>query len=126
MEDYLCREVLVVGICGLAAVTVYLANGGGIWNLQSESKAEFSTFRVIPAFIWNNMKQFFLLNFNWISTLLAAGCVGKTVWEKKRRGIDGAPFQYPELAAGLLGAFLVNILFTAYILRLLWQDIISS
>lgn len=111
MEDYLCREVLVVGICGLAAVTVYLANGGGIWNLQSESKAEFSTFRVIPSFIWNNMKQFFLLNFNWISTLLAAGCVGKAVWEKKRRGIDGAPFQYPELAAGLLGALLVNILF---------------
>lgn len=111
MEDYLCREVLVVGICGLAAVTVYLANGGGIWNLQSESKAEFSTFRVIPSFIWNNMKQFFLLNFNWISTLLAAGCVGKTVWEKKRKGIDRAPFQYPELAMGLLGAFLVNILF---------------
>lgn len=111
MEDYLCREVLVVGICGLAAVAVYLANGGGIWNLQSESKAEFSTFRVIPSFIWNNMKQFFLLNFNWISTLLAAGCVGKAVWEKKRKGIDRAPFQYPELAAGLLGAFLVNILF---------------
>ena len=111
MEDYLCREVLVVGICGLAAVTVYLANGGGIWNLQSESKAEFSTFRVIPSFIWNNMKQFFLLNFNWISTLLAAGCVGKAVWEKKRKGIDRAPFQYPELAMGLLGAFLVNILF---------------
>ena len=111
MEDYLCREVLVVGICGLAAVAVYLANGGGIWNLQSESKAEFSTFRVIPSFIWNNMKQFFLLNFNWISTLLAAGCVGKAVWEKKRKGIDRAPFQYPELAMGLLGAFLVNILF---------------
>ena len=111
MEDYLCREVLIVGICGLAAVAVYLANGGGIWNLQSESKAEFSTFRIIPSFIWNNMKQFFLLNFNWISTLLAAGCVGKAVWEKKRKGIDGAPFQHPELAAGLLGAFLVNILF---------------
>lgn len=111
LEDYLCREVLIVGICGLAAVTVYLANGGGIWNLQSESKAEFSTIRVIPSFIWNNMKQFFLLNFNWISTLLVAGCMGKAVWEKKRTGINRTSFPYPELTAGILGAFLVNILF---------------
>ena len=110
MQDYLCREALIVGICGLAAVAIYLANGGGIWNLQSESKAEFSTFRVIPSFIWNNLKQFFWLNFNWISTLLAAGCIGKAVGEKKK-GIKREPFQRPELIAGILGAFLGNIFF---------------
>ena len=111
MEDYLCREVAVLGAFGFIALVFYLINGGDIWNLQSESKAEFSTITIIPSFIWNNLRQFFLLNFNWISTLLVAGCIGKSVWEKRKKVQEKGNSQRQEVTAGILGAFLVNILF---------------
>lgn len=111
MEDPLCQEAVAAGICVLAVAAAFLISGGRIWSLQSESKAEFSTVTVIPSFIWNNIKQFFGLNFNWICTGITVFCIGKAVWERKKKRLVRKQSKRPELAAGILGAFLANILF---------------
>ncbi len=115
MKDYLCRGALIVGIAVLVAAVAYFGSGGRIWSLQSESREEFSTITIIPSFIWNNVKQFFILNFNWIGTAFAAGCmggcIGKVVLEKNKIEITGESSERQEVIAGIVGAFFVNILF---------------
>lgn len=110
MEDYLCREAAVTGICVLIIGALYLLGGGRIWSMQSESKAEFSTFTVIPAFIWNNIKQFYALNFNWIATILIAVCLIKAALEKKS-GTVRKITKKPEILAGISGGYLISVLF---------------
>ena len=110
MKDYLCREAAFICICVLLLVVIYSIGGGKLWSMQSASKSEFSTFSFIPSFVWNNIKQFFALNFNWIPTILIGVCLGKAFWNRKRGGTV-TRLKKPEIVAGILGGYLVNILF---------------
>lgn len=110
MKDYLCREAVCVCVCVFIIAAIYLLGGGKIWSMQSASKSEFSTFTFIPSFIWNNIKQFLGLNFNWIPTILIGVCLGKAIWNRMSGGTVNR-FNRPELIAGIFGGYLASVLF---------------
>ena len=110
MKDYLCKEAAFICVCVSLIVIIYLIGGGKLWSMQSSSKSEFSTFTFIPSFVWNNIKQFFGLNFNWIPTILISICFGKVLWNRKR-GKAVTRLKKPEMVAGILGGYLVNVIF---------------
>lgn len=60
----------ILSIAGGLLVLVYLISflksGGNIWNIQSDTIAGFSTFSFQSEFILFKLRQYFLLNFNWL------------------------------------------------------------
>lgn len=63
-------------ICAFIIGSLYLIfliyikmQGAGSWSLESD-QANFSTFSLQPEFVIHKLKQFYLLNFNWIITIM--------------------------------------------------------
>ena len=111
LREPLCLFSAVLGVAGTISLPIFWANGGKIWSSHSESKPEFSTITFIPEFIWNNIKQFYLLNFNWISTILIILCIilAFKEWSVHKRFYK--KLQNMEALAGVIGGYIVNILF---------------
>lgn len=69
------RRLFYAGFAGIilllvAVAGIYIVLGGTIWNYQREEIAYFGTIGFHPEFIAFKLKEFFLLNFNWIAVLL--------------------------------------------------------
>ena len=112
-KEPLCSVTAILGVVGVLGLILYLARGGYIWSIRSESKPEFSTVTFIPEFIWNNLKQFFIFNFNWISTLILFFCC-LLIFIKKRNFCFVEKNSNNSVIAGLLGGYLFSVLFFCF------------
>lgn len=56
------------------SIGAYYVLGGKLWNYQREEIEYFSTFGIYPEFIGFKLKEYFLLNFNWIAVLIILSC----------------------------------------------------
>lgn len=113
LKEPLCSITASFGVIGALGLILYLARGGYVWSIQSESKPEFSTVTFIPEFIWNNIKQFFIFNFNWISTLILLFCCVFVILLKKNHFFLKENHDNSAVA-GMLGGYLFSVLFFSF------------
>lgn len=75
----ICIIMLVFLLLAMIVIWgLYITLGGKVWNYQRSEIKYFSTFGFHPEFIGFKLKEYFLLNFNWLAVLiigLSSGCL---------------------------------------------------